>query len=237
MKINSSFKDYYDSASSLGIDKSIVYNRESSEIQIDETFFIDGLPQHFPDNFPETFEYIFDKSSEKREYCDFKIIGFCGMYFVCVFNTTANGAKPRSMAYYGEEISLLDWKTISKNKRYPSELLVVKEAVKKWNFKRDDSIFIKLNAPIFVAHIQHSLSKYEMKNRGLYLDKFEINPNLNDYQFYKMADVVSAFQSIQSYISGVLGTQENQIVEVDNKSKILKAGFDLKTSFRKDKEK
>jgi hypothetical protein len=237
MKINSSYKDYYDSASSLGIDKSIVYNRESSEIQIEETFFIDGLPQHFPDDFPETLEYIFDKSSEKRNYCDFKIVGFCGLYFVGLFNTTANGAKPRSMAYYGEEISLLDWKTISKNKRYPSEMLVVKEAVKKWNFKRDDSIFIKLNAPIFVAHIQHSLSKYEMKNRGLYLDKFEINPNLNDYQFYKMADSFSAFQSIQSYISGVLGTQENNIIEVDNKSKILKAGFDLKTSFRKDKEK
>lgn len=236
MKINSSFKDYYDSASSLGIDKSIVYNRESFQIQIDESFFIDGLPQHFPDDFGDLYDYQVNKKGV-RNYCDFKIIGFCGLYFVGLFNTTTNGAQLRSMAYYGEEITVLDWKTINKNKRCPSEMLVVKEAIKKWNFKRDDSIFIKLNAPIFVAHIQHSLSKYELKNRGLYLERFEINPNLNDYQFYKMADVFSAFQSIQSYISGVLGTQENQIIEIDNKSKILKGGFDLKTSFRKDKEK
>ena len=52
-----------------------------------------------------------------------------------------------------------------------------------------------------------------------------------------MVYVLAAFQLIQSYISGVLGAKENDIIEVDNTSKILKVGFDLKTSFRKDKQK
>jgi hypothetical protein len=50
-------------------------------------------------------------------------------------------------------------------------------------------------------------------------------------------DAFTAFQSIQSYISGILGTKENDIIEISNNSKIVKAGFDLKTSFRKDKKK
>ena len=69
------------------------------------------------------------------------------------------------------------------------------------------------------------------------IEKFEVNPNLNNYKFFKAHDTFTAFQNLQSYISGVLGTKENDIIEVSNKSKIIKAGFDLKTSFRKEKKK
>ena len=68
------------------------------------------------------------------------------------------------------------------------------------------------------------------------LEKFEINPNLNNFKFFKVQDTFTAFQSLQTYVSGVLGTKENDIIEIDNISKIVKAGFDLKTSFRKDKK-
>jgi hypothetical protein len=41
---------------------------------------------------------------------------------------------------------------------------------------------------------------------------------------------------VQSYVSDVLGGSENPTIEVSNAIKIVKAGFDLKTSFKKIKK-
>ncbi len=236
MQIQSSFKDYYDGAVSTGIDKTIIYKRSNSEVQLEDGFFIDDLPQHFPDNFGREV-YINGMSHPDRQYCKWMIIGFCGVYYVAVFNTMPDDVKTHSMAYFGEDILKLDWQERKSSRKFVHPKVIIEQMLKQWHLKTDNDLFFKFNSPIFVKEIQHSLSKYEWKNKQLYLNKFEINPNLNNYQFYKVQDAFTAFQALQSYISGVLGTKENQIIEVSNKDKIVKAGFDLKTSFRKDKEK
>ncbi len=236
MQIQSNFKDYYDSAARIGTDITIVYKRSTSEVQLDDGFFIDGLPQHFPDNLGKE-TYVNGQSYKERNYCKWMIIGFCGVYYIAVFNTTINGGKVHTIAYFGEDILKLDWQQTQIFWRYDHPKKIVEQVVKQWHLKEDNTFFARLNTPIFAKQILHSLSNYEWKNKQLYLEKFEINPNLTNYQFYKVQDAYTAFQALQSYISGVLGTKENDIIEVDNKSKIVKAGFDLKTSFRKDKEK
>lgn len=236
MLIQSSFKDYYDSAASSGIDKAIVYKRETAQLQLEQGFFIEGMPQHFPDDFEDE-EFTKGRSHPDREYCKWMIIGFCGKYYLSVLNTLAENEKKHSIAYYGDEILALNWQKPKSFWRYEHPKKVIEQMLHQWHLKKDGDLFFKLNSPVFVKEIQHSLSKYELKNKPLYLNQFEINPNLNNYQFYKMQDVFSAFQSIQSYISGVLGTTENDMIELSNNSKIIKAGFDVKTSFRKSKRK
>lgn len=236
MLIQSAFKDYYDSAASSGIDKQIVYKRETLQIQLDEGFFTDGLPQYFPDDFEDE-EFTKGQSHSGRQYCKWMIIGFCGVYHLAVFNTTPNEGKVHSLAYYGEEILALDWKVQKSFFKYDHPVKVIEQMLLQWHIKKNDELFIKLNTPIFAKEIQHRLNRYEQKNKGLYLEKFEINSKLDNYKFYKVKDAFTAFQSIQSYISGVLGTKENDTIEVSNNSKIIKAGFDLKNSFRKDKKK
>lgn len=235
MIIQSTFKDYYDGAASMGIDKTVVYKRTTSEKQLEEGFFIDGLPQHFPDKLGQE-RYLNGQSFADRNYCKWMIIGFCGVLHVAVFNTLADGDKKHTIAYFGEEILEIDWQQKQNFWRYDHPKKVAEEAVKMWHLKEETSLFANLNTPIFAKEILHSLSPYEWKNKELYLNKFEINPNLSNFQFYKAVDVVTAFQSLQSYISGVLGTKENDVVEVSNKTKIVNAGFDLKISFRKDKK-
>ena len=46
-------------------------------------------------------------------------------------------------------------------------------------------------------------------------------------------DTFTAFQEIQMYISGVLGTGEKEIIEVEDKYKIPQHGFN-KWSFRRE---
>ena len=64
---------------------------------------------------------------------------------------------------------------------------------------------------------------------------FTLNPNLKDLHFHKYKDSYSTFQDIQSYLSGILGIAQHPTLELSDRSKILKAGFDPKTSFRKGK--
>ncbi len=235
MLIQSNFKDYYDSAANIGIDKTIVYKRTTSEVLLEEGFFINGLPRHFPDDLGRE-TYINGQKFNNRNYCKWMIIGFCGVYHVGVFNTVAAASKKHTIAYFGEDILQLDWQQNEAYWPYNHPKKVAEQVVRQWHLKENHHFFAQLNTPIFTKEILHSLSEYEWKNKGLYLEKFEVNPNISNYQFYKNTDTFTAFQQIQSYLSGVLGTKENETIEVSNKSKIIKAGFDLKTSFRKDKK-
>jgi hypothetical protein len=236
MYIQSSFKDYYDSAASSGIDKTIVYERTSKKVHLEAGFFIDGLPQYFSDDLGNE-KYINGRSHPDRNYCKWMIIGFCGIQYLGVFNTTADDVKVHNMAYFGEDILTLDWQPVKSHWWYRKPRIVIEQMLNQWHLKKEDELFFKLEAPIYAKEVQHSLSNYEWKNKKLYDEKFESNPNLNNYKFFKVIDTYSAFQAIQTYIPGVLGSKENELVKVSNASKIVKAGFDLKTSFRKDKEK
>jgi hypothetical protein len=240
MLIKSSFKDYYDVAASAGVDTSVVYIRETQPIQLEDAFFSDHLPAYFPDNLGGIRE---DDYSEKaiflhnqKRHCQFTIIGFCGRLYVGLFVDIHTPKELYQFAYFGEDILTLVW---SKNKRnrFPSEFSAVENCVKRWHGKQDDLFFKQLKAPIFSVDIRHPLTRYETKNVGLYMPKFSVNTPLSIFQFYKVFDPYSAFQAVQSYVSGVLGGSENPMIEVSNTTKIVKAGFDLKTSFRKDKEK
>ena len=96
--------------------------------------------------------------------------------------------------------------------------------------------FKRLNTPVFSIPFSHHLSQYEQKYRGLHAPKFTVNPNLTAFRFFKYKDAFTTFQEIQSYLSGVLGSPEKELIEVSDRSKIIKSGFDLKTSFRNRKQ-
>jgi hypothetical protein len=242
MLIKSSFKDYYDAAASTGVDTSIIYNRETCQIQLEEAFYA-NVPVYFPDNLGEIREDDYSEETidlmNQKSHCLFKIIGFCGKLYVGLFNSKINNGdihEPHRLAYFGEDILALDWRTTKRN-RHPSDQNAVENVIKMFHGKQDDTLFKKFNAPIFTVDIRQPLTKYEVKNWGLYAPIFTVNTPLSIFPFYKIFDTFSAFQAIQSYISGVLGSPENPMIEVSNTTKIVKAGFDLKTSFRKDKEK
>ncbi len=63
-------------------------------------------------------------------------------------------------------------------------------------------------------------------------------PRLKEYDFYKVIDPFTIYQTLDMWVSGVLTGSGNGTVEItDNNVKIQKHGFDTKTSFRKEKSK
>jgi len=235
-------KDYYDGVvGTMGIDKTIVYNRETIEFENRD------IPSVFKgkDNFGgiryrETPFHELSYHSIKKEckhICDEHahfIIGFCGKLYI--------GWK----LYYVNDVNTY---AISTEITYNNEFMKSILQEKSWHNNLNDSInyilsynalpiFRELKVPVFVydgdfGRIYLDKNNYSVYNK--FNPKFIINPLLKDYEFYKVFDTFQAFQEVSMFMGGVLGAGEKEIVEVADKYKIGQHGFD-KFSFRKDKE-
>jgi len=206
MLIISKFKDYYDGVvGTYGIDKTIVFNRELDVIDDNKIYSLfrdlTRINQFY------TFNFFHIKKDSIFDNFSIFIVGFCGKMYIGwkIYNNN----KVIDFIY--------DKEFIKSNLK-----LTKKEKVDFENIYNQiinfDSIDIhrEYNTPIFIYD-----EDYFIRKRG-----FVINPILSDYKFYRVVDPVTAFQEIQMYISGVLGSNEKNIIEIDDKYKIPQHGFD-----------
>jgi len=234
MLIISKLSDYYDGVvGTIGVDKTIVYKREFVEFENEKDFPKEfkiekygGYGNTYKNHFTNLNSYQ-TKSKKYEGYVPF-IVGFCGkLYIGWKFYYKK---KPKYPYDYSETIVDITY-----------DLDFVKKHVdfKRWNRNLNDDINYVLNydpinifrdvkAPVFIYDFD---IEYYYGYRST--KRFYINPLLKKYHFYKVLDTYTTFQEIQMFISGVLGTGEKEIIEVDNKHKITQHGFD-KWSFRKE---
>jgi len=238
MYIISKRKDYYDGVvGTMGIDKTIVYDRETTMFDDDVEF-----PKEFRYNRPYDHRYknrfinlshhsINTKQQQYTAYSAF-IVGFCGKLYI--------GWK-----LYREEYQSIVTNVVTEI-TYDYELIKKLVNQKSWVGNLDDDfeyiktynsihIFRDLKSPIFIYDADYKrtiIGKYTYRQKPVFI----VNPNLSDYEFYTVMDSFTAFQEVQMFMGGVLGSGEKEIAEVEDKYKISQHGFD-KYSFRKDPEK
>lgn len=234
-------KDYYDGVvGTMGVDKTIVYNRETIDVEntnMPKPF--KGKEGYWGIRYRETPFHELTYHSLKREcrgVCDEHahfIIGFCGKLYIGwklyrVIDETDDRISTR-FTYDNEYM-----KTILEQKSWHGNLADSLEYVKTFDALQ---IFRDLNVPVFVYDGDYGRKSFS-KKRGAYNahnPKFFINPLLKDYEFFKVFDSFQAFQEVSMFMGGVLGAGEKEITVVADKYKIAQHGFD-KFSFRKDKE-
>ena len=238
MFIISKKKDFYDGvAGTVGIDKTIIYNRnvidvEEKDIPVffkKKRFDINGTHNTIISNLSRNKL----KKEFQKKYVDYShfVVGFCGKLYV--------GWK-----LYSEEKLRLNTNIITE---ITDDVDFVNSLVEsnKWNgnfvenvnkVKQSDAmqLFREFNSPIFLYDSNTSIKKYgtfSIKSNA----KFFISPILADYEFFKVFNTFQAFQEIQMFLGGVLGSGEKEIAEVADKYKIQQYGFN-KYSFRKEKQ-
>jgi hypothetical protein len=233
MRIISKYKDYYDCVQRHGQDKSIVYVRDTKEI--DFTCFdklIDSpslrlivntwrsLPFHL-----NSFNYGIDSA----------LIGFCGEWHVYIKIRNNHYSSCRSSVVYSYS-DLLEFAESEKNEKLIHEISSDKpydwsgdltyktmfDVVK--NIKND--LFVELKCPV--------ISVCRIPNTGKNIVEF--NGSLRRFEFAKVKDPFQAYQCLSMYIGGVLGTREKEMVKIDDDIMRDKKGFD-KWSFRKQSSK
>lgn len=238
MLIVSKHRDYYDSAVGLGIDKTIVYERHLKTIELPDDILLATTINYFED-----FTSNYGSRIPKNKYASgYFIIGFCGKLYIGFKFTKENNTNVPNPLYNTKIIYDIEearkffdfkknehkkwyWSGESNEERLNNFILKIKSI---------DPIewFRKFNTPIFVIGNNNNVVNHNYNSSSL--KKVTINPILKDYDFAKKFDPYSAFQEIQMFISGVLGTNKDGVdIKMSEKQKVQQYGFDKKYGFRK----
>lgn len=238
MKIISPFNDYYDSVQKYETEKTqVVYQRTPLEfdlryldktkksdliVKINNTFK-ELVERHSMFLFRERYSINIWKFIYNNKEYDFisnrLLVIFCGRIYKCIeiIKTNKKTKLFETIYFYDfdEFNSYLDENEIRyKEIRY-------KNNVKKYF---DFSLLSKYKEFCIENKITIAVLTEE---------KLFINCPLNKFQFYKVFDTYTAYQELDMWLSGTLSYPQNIMVEVSNETKIEKAGFDKKISFRK----
>ena len=241
MYIISKHKDYYDGVvGSVGMDKTLVYERTTEEITDNNKMLKEfqasrnrGWMGTNRDNpfLNIGFAHVERDNPKKYDDEDFFIVGFCGKLYL--------GWK----LYY--KVMGWDLETGEKKEFTKTDIVYGYDKVKKflkdsyWRGNLENDIkylmdydpinmFRELKTPVFIYDSERRKPRAD--------DALIINPILKEWEFYKVIDAFTAFQEISMFIGGVLGIGEKEIVEVEDKYKIGQHGFD-KWSFRREPSK
>jgi len=215
MRIISKFHDYYDSVMRMGMDKECIYFRDSTEI------ILDKLYNYQEDLFSLNIESInnVDYNGNNSDFQSEKfIVGFCGKIYPCIkerisWQDYCYNHESEILFHYSKET--IDEKKYNKYS--------YKNSFFDKNWVSYEHYFEKYKVPIFVIL---PIAKYNESK------KLILNPQLKQYEFFKMKDSYTAYQEIFMFLSGVLGSGQKEIVNISDIDKIKKKGFD-KFSFRK----
>jgi hypothetical protein len=217
MKLHSNFRDYYDNAIGYGIDERVHYNRITKNADINLKSQADR-PRH-----PRS-----------------GILGFCGVFFPfiqlsrfdkkrdCDWEDEYDGAIVEeffafSLVEYQEKEN--DWYEFSDDFGNYGRVdeLKLKQFFLDWHSDSDE-VFLDLKCPVWMMRF------YAKPPNGV------LNPRLKDVGFDRIKDSVTAFQEISIYLANIL-VEQKTVETVEDKYRIQQHGFDLKTSFRKEKKK
>lgn len=214
MKLYSKFRDYYDTAIAYGIDEACIYVRNQKETRFGNSNSYRGLYAALqPDQF-------YSPYAEDRITVNYFKIGFCGKWYVgarvSYWFSMWNEHKT-VWVYDKEELDKYYKDGYEKLYRYSRSFLPEHQGV-------EDQVLMDF-------HYETGIPIVACTNEFCIT-----NPCLRNFAFYKMKDAVATFQELSMFISGVIGGQSPRMVEISDKDRIAKHGFD-KLSFRKEKTK
>lgn len=200
-----------------GIDNKIIYKRDSSKLLVD-LYNKKIVENKYSSSIQGKLErkYLIDKDGKSASFFtnkndiitvkeEKKILFFCGQMYSIL------------------KLVFTDSKNNSKEK-----LEINKEYNSKYSFVIEH---LKTNGIVSALIYGYKIDEGNKHFRTYEL--MEYNPNLGALNFILMMSPELAYQEIEQYLSDFKSNEK--ICEVDNKNKILQAGFDLKTSFRKSK--
>lgn len=219
--------DYYDKIIPYDKTDGIIFNRSKDNMSISNKltdFILSNSPlteKYYCSIYPMHLNCVEEYKSVGVEIGDFLtyepiIIYFCGKYYGCIRKTYKKRHEIKKIVEYHYNMSKLNTSYEIKFLKnfFNSNFTVPKEV----NTKAIENKIVIATIDIYCK------SDYN----------FCINPsNLKNFEFFKVMNAFQAAQEIQMWI-GNFTNPENNMVEIADKYKIHKHGFD-KQSFRKRK--
>ena len=223
MKIISKFKDYYDYLLKFGQDDDLQYVRITEEVDIKSS------------------DIVFEYTKPMRAMHGITPQGIeVGLVFFCnrAYFVMAEMSLGKVVSASYDSTSIVD----AFAKEYPNyfkpswwrfhkTLYELREELKNGNFiSIPEEVFRSVGSPVFL--LRFSPLSYRK-------DEYQVvkNPCLKDYDFIKALPAEQAYQELFMFLANNTLQEPKPVVELTDKEEIVKKGFDLKTSFRKQKQK
>ncbi|MDF1698363.1 MAG: hypothetical protein P1U56_21110 [Saprospiraceae bacterium] len=252
MKIISKYKDYYDSALALGIDKTLVYNRFHQAMKADLLPNYQKFNTTVWETIPDVYYCVPNGGSrfDANEFIDVQYvhIGFCGKIYPCIsFARKIEKQTVSRATYYSAETAdsyikkllVNNPKAEFINEFYVCERPTLEEFEIYFScpaFHLEyNSWFQEINAPSFLINLIPKTCTNPKELMGT-MEKHEqfvvTNPNLKEFEFFKIKDTYTCFQDISQYLGGVLTSREKIKDNLSDLDKVKQHGFDAKYGFR-----
>lgn len=209
MLIVSDFHDYYDVCMKMGVDKTIVYQRNTKHL----------MGEEFP---------VIDRYSSDTWHP--AVLAICGKFYPFVYHVPKNSLVMDRIVWSLEEASgCVPMSGFAWDKeRIDTEQGLRTFFTRKWAAM--ENVFYDRKTPVFA--FEPLLGRqYTWKKRDY--ESLVLNPCLKSLEFYKVRDPYSLFQDIQGYISGVIGIDTKPTIEISDEDKAEAKGHGGKYSFRK----
>lgn len=221
MRIISNFKDYYDYVQNIyGIDHSITFNRINKKV-----LFKTKLPKYFYNTFEE--DYTINKKNNQKIY----FFDGINKQDIVHIKETIRYLILCDKIYRIKNIIETDYK--NKQTKYVQFQDSEDYVVTKYNLDDHKLLYQFAKEQKCVCAVLYGFEIMETTNGCDEFFKIELNPNLGSLNLIQLMSPEEVYQKIEQYLINQKTNEE--IISVDNNTKIIQAGFDLKTSFRKRK--
>jgi len=207
MRIKSPFRDYYDGVGQNGIDHEILYLRKTVKVGL-------GCPPSIYDGVLSNL--IFPYSIPVRSK-----LGEC-------FPVTYQFWRIGAQLFRSIKVDNKIFFARSRLKEAGWNLGYVGSMFDRKDFFDQDYSLPAITEPVYLIESSQS-SKWP------YTPTLTLNPNLSQYNFGAVLPPTDAWQAIYTYLCNQ-ARPERPIPEMSNDIKVSLAGFDVKKSFRKEKE-
>lgn len=241
MLIQSKFKDYYDQCASFGVDMKIQYHRVSLELKRTHETGPDGTLIKAINAVIKTAR---EKLTPTHRDVDFFYIGFCGKIYVGLTgNVLPKTGELQTSGYYSPKLKMgFETKYFWDARDFFEKDLKKTLNTRSWMYldcrNNPDAVktlgqWLEHNEGLRVTEALELFTDHKLVAFVLENDTITLNPCLKKYGFQRIVGGVDAFQSIDMFISGVLGQPAKPMIELADKDRIQAHGFDSK-SFRKE---
>jgi hypothetical protein len=221
MRIISDFHDYYDIGLQYGIDPKCIYNRKTENIELPDIFpsLLHGGPRN---------GYCFYKNG-KATYYEKIIISFCAEIYTYLYRidyTTLN----HDYIYFPTFESFkndFDSNKLENTKHYWTTGSVDKvERFYNRQLKQHKYSYETRTIPTKERLIE---LHRELKTPIIDIANSRKDPVLKNIRFASLVDPYTAFQELSMFITNTLGIGEPETIEIEDKYKIVKFGYNDKS--------
>lgn len=234
MKLYSKFKDYYDSARGWGIDPNAFYKREKKVvIDTDAVLTNDDKALLSFINLRGVSEWgtpIYCTNGDVRYFA----IVFCGVihYGISILDAPKEQQYNREYVSFYDVSDAIEYITTRAKSKHPINCRTPYDG---GSFCDVATKFLS-RTPKSTSATIHTLREHDILRPVIGVGCFDsgdlsVDVSLIDHHFYKVFDSYGAFQEISMFVSGVMGGQSPEIIQLSDKDLIAKRGFNQQ-SFR-----